>query len=70
MAPGLWEKTEGIKKRLGEENFDFFFFGKFFFFNILKRTKLMTSYNQAVNMHTALSCMQRHGAFSAAILPP
>lgn len=30
MAPGLWEKTEGIKKRLGKENFDFFF-GKFFF---------------------------------------
>lgn len=28
----------------------------------------MTSYNQAVNMHTALSCMQRHGAFSAAMI--
>lgn len=70
MAPGLWEKTEGIKKDL-VRRISIFFFGKFFFFfNILKRTKLMTSYNQAVNMHTALSCMQRHGAFSAAILPP
>lgn len=39
MAPGLWEKTEGIKKRLGEENFDFFFLASFFFFQYPKKDK-------------------------------
>lgn len=60
---------KAFKKDLVRRILIFFFFGKFFFFflNILKRTKLMTRYNQAVNMRTALSGMQQRGAFSAAI---
>jgi hypothetical protein len=64
---GCGRKLKAFKKRLSKENFDFFLFWQVFFFNILKRTKLMTRYNQAVNMHTALSSMQQRGAFSAAI---
>lgn len=59
---------KAFKKDLVRRILIFFFFWQvFFFLNILKRTKLMTRYNQAVNMRTALSGMQQRGAFSAAI---
>lgn len=64
MALGLGENGRHLK-RLSKENLDFFSP------NILKRTKLMTGYNQAVIMHTTPSHMQQQcAAFSAAIQQP
>ena len=55
IAPGLWKKPGSIFK-LSNENF--FFARDFFFFNILKMTKMITWHNGVVNMHIFISHLE------------